>query len=473
MSIRRRMTVTMVGTLLVLLGAAGVAHYVYTRNALVSQFDETLLAKGRSMAVLLHQSDKGKVEFDFSDNAMPEFGASKSPEYFQLWSADGTTIERSESLKKSELLPWDPVKSEPTFADLRLPDGRNGRFVLLRVQSTSEQGNHESGNNGARGSPRQTYVLAIARDRTSLNRALTTIGLAGIGGMGVLALAFGVLVPWLIGRNLRPLNTIAGQAGQIDANALGTRFPVESMPEELRPICTRLNDSLQRLQGAFERERRFSGDVAHELRTPIAELRTVTETALRFPEEKEEAARSFSDALEIAKQMEAIVENLLVMVAGGTEIPSEMMQPTNVAETMRKAWRANEKVAAGKNISLQLDADGNSSVLSDPTILGQVVSNLLSNAVEYSPSNTTIEARHVVLEGRTLLTISNPTTNLDKADLEHLAEPFWRKDASRTGGKHAGLGLALVACYAMRLRISLKYLIPQQGVFQVSLEFPR
>ena len=112
-------------------------------------------------------------------------------------------------------------------------------------------------------------------------------------------------------------------------------------------------------------------------------------------------------------------------------------------------------------------------VVTDPPIAARIFSNLLSNAVEYAPAESVIEWRQESLPDRVVVTLCNATTNLVQEDLAHLAEPFWRKDASRTGHSHAGLGLALVACYAKRLNISLHWSLPQSGVFQVALEFPR
>lgn len=469
MSIRRRMTAMLVGTLLILLGTAGLGLYIYIRDALTRQFDDGLVLKARMLGGLLRASDSGKVEFDFSDNAMPEFGASAAPEYFELWESDGRVAERSKSLKAHDLkLPALAAKG-PQYGDMPLPDGRPGRAVKLSVQPNQEEGEwHRS----RATHQMRTYVLAVATERAGLDHTLTTIEIGGAMGVGMLALAFGVLVPWLIGRNLRPLETIAAQANQIDASVLGTRFPVELLPHELQPISARLNDLLDRLQGAFERERRFSADVAHELRTPIAELRLLAEVALRFPKDSVETCRSFRDALDIAKQMEVIVETLLEMMRSDAGLTPQL-QSTDLPSLARQSWRVFEQHAADKNVSLVISGGEMPSVDTDPSVMGQIFSNLLSNALEYSPARSDIEWKQESHPDRIVVTLSNATTNLEAGDLSHLAEPFWRKDASRTGHSHAGLGLALVACYAKRLNIKVHLALPQPGKFQVALELPR
>ena len=474
MSIRRRMTLTLVGALLILLGAAGAGLYAYVRGALIRQFDESLAARAKMLSALLHPSDGGKVEFDFSDNTMPEFGWFTSPEYFELWTESGAEVERSESLQKADLKVPSGGTASLKYWDMALPDGRAGRAVALWVSAVpdSDEEGSDNGQKAAASGPAARYLLVVARSRENLDHTLTTIGAAGIGGVGILALAFGILVPWLIVRNLRPLDTIASQANRIDATALGTRFPVETMPAELQPICGRLNDSLARLQGAFERERRFSADVAHELRTPIAELRLLSELALKFPKDGSEASRSFRDALDISRQMEAIVETLLEMMAGEAPAAADM-EATDLAAVVRQSWRALEPQAAVKRASLKLSGAEQAPVSTNRPIVGRIFANLLSNAVEYSPAEAAIEWHQEAYPDRVVVTLTNPAGHLEEADLPHLAEPFWRKDAARTGSRHAGLGLALVACYAQRLNIKVRWALPRAGEFRAVLEFPR
>jgi two-component system sensor histidine kinase QseC len=462
------MTLTLVTALLILLGVSGTAWFVCVRAALVKQYDAALLTKAQALALQLHISERGKVEFDFSDNAMPEFSPSRSAEYFQLSSVSGSSVERSSSLGKSDLHLPAQNGEKPSFSNVTLPDGRAGRGVVLHVHPIAEDEQSSAPSSGP------TFVLAVAKERSSLDSSLTTIGVAGAGGIGVLALAFAAMIPWLVGRNLRSLNLIAAQAGQIDAGALQTRFPVDFMPAELQPICTRLNHSLEGLQKAFERERRFSADVAHELRTPIAELRLLTDVALRFSKEREDAERSFRDTQDIAKHMEAIVESLLLMITPDSESDKQQnWQPTDLEQVFRRAWRANETAVAAKNLSFEWAPRSNGAVHTHATLFGQIVSNLMSNAIEYSPHDAAVVARQDVVGDRTSVTISNPTDLLQEADLTHITEPFWRKDGSRTGAKHVGLGLSLVECYARRINVELQYKMPSPGIFQACVTFQK
>jgi signal transduction histidine kinase len=467
------MTLTLVTTLLVLVGAAGVGLYWYVQGALTRQFDAALLAKARALGALLRPVDNGRVEFDFTDNTTPEYEQLKSGEYFELWSDNGQPVTRSKSLGNDMLSLTPQSTDEPRLLDLSLAGGRAGRVVVLRITPSIEIEENTLDETTLATRLKEHYLLVVAREREDLNHALITVALGELGGLGALVAAFSILVPWLIGRHLRPVQRIAAQAGQIDTGALATPFPVADMPAELQPICLRLNESLDRLHGAFIREHRFSADVAHELRTPIAELRLLSEIALRFPKEKEDAARSFRDALDIARQMEAIVETLLEMIEENAPLPASSLIPVDLEKVLQRAWRAGAAVAKRRNTTWQMTENGGVTVLSEPAILERVLENLLANAVEYAPPESLVRVRIESLPDRAIVIVQNPTTGLEAGDLTHLAEPFWRKDASRTQRHHAGLGLALVVCYARRLGIKILWTLPDASVFQVRLEIPR
>src|SRR5262249_34995421 len=117
--------------------------------------------------------------------------------------------------------------------------------------------------------------ITLARDRAALDASLDHVltGLILTGALLTAAIAWATFL--IVRRSLRPLHAIAERATQITPSSLELRFPTEGLPAEILPICQCLNELLDRLDGAFARERRFSSDIAHELRTPIAELRSM------------------------------------------------------------------------------------------------------------------------------------------------------------------------------------------------------
>src|SRR5262249_9793902 len=155
------------------------------------------------------------------------------------------------------------------------------------------------------------------------------VGLAGSLVLTLLAAAW--LVAWNLERGLSPLARLGAQADAIGSESLATRFPVTGVPAELVPIGHRLNDLLARLDSAFERERRFTAAVTHELRTPIAELRSACDVALRWPEE---SRASLAEAHEVSIQMGRLVEALLELRRGETGSLSIDLERVDPAELL-------------------------------------------------------------------------------------------------------------------------------------------
>jgi signal transduction histidine kinase len=245
-------------------------------------------------------------------------------------------------------------------------------------------------------------------------------------------------------RGLRPLDQVAAQAMRIDAGSLHSRFRLEGLPAELHPIAARLNDLLERLSAAFERERRFSADVAHELRTPIAELRALAEVALLSPGSQDR--RPFEDVLAATLQMENLVTALLSLARCESGRQPVTLEPIALGEALREAWAPLAARARARKLRVD-QAPCDVVVSADRLLLSSILGNLLANAVEYAPAGGTVG--WTLNEGAAVeLVVSNSNDTLEAADLAHVFEPFWRKDAARADGTHGGLGLSLVAAFA-------------------------
>ena len=172
------------------------------------------------------------------------------------------------------------------------------------------------------------------------------------------------------------------------------------MPVELRPICVRLNELLARLDQAFERERRFSGDVAHELRTPIAELRSLSEVALKWPAGDPATTAAFQDALAVARQMECIVTSLLAITRCEAGKQTVVYDWVEVEPLIRELWQFQAENAVRKNLTTVVEIAPGSRLQTDPAMLGSILNNLLSNAVEYTAPDGSIRICFTEKSGR-------------------------------------------------------------------------
>ncbi len=494
-SLRNQMTSTLLIGQFVVLVSCGSVLYLYVHHTLVMRFDDNLLVTARTFAAMSekgdeededgfperastiaetgeHVTDTGDFDSEFSEAKLAEFQPSPHAEYYQVWEEDGEVISRSPSLGVADLHIPGALGGDHQFFDLILPDGRRGRAVSLVFELRVETAGDGVGKNEVKGLRAEHLVVVIARSRENVDRDLEILltGLLFVGALLVTCTV--ILVRWTVSRGLQPLDAVAQQAKAIDVRNLSDRFPTQSLPVELLPISQRLNELLQRLESSFRRENRFTSDVAHELRTPIAELRALTEVGLRSmgdPIEPEELAFYFQDALAIATQMESLCTTLLALARCESDQQRVDYSQSDVVAIVKEAWRAFEKEAYNKELIVNFVLPVVTILETDRALLTAIVSNLLSNAVTYTPAGGRIAVTVTDGEKQPLLSISNQNDELTNEDLTHIFEPFWRKDRSRTDSSHLGVGFAVVAAFSELLGMKVSVELPQPDQFNVSI----
>ncbi|MCP4848974.1 MAG: hypothetical protein GY899_13620, partial [Verrucomicrobiaceae bacterium] len=314
--------------------------------------------------------------------------------------------------------------------------------------------------------PPLTSLVTI--DAGPMQQTLSNL-LLGITGIGILAALGSVtLIHFALKSGLNPLNELGGKVSLIDASSLDGRFSNEDMPRELTPICNHLNELMGRLEDSFEREKRFSADLAHELRTPIAELRMLSEVALRWPDEANSGQAK--ETLEIAEQMQGIIESLLTLGRyenGQTELKPETVDVANLGLA---CWKPFADRAAEKNIKVQLEIPETLTLETDPKLLRLIFTNLFSNATEYTPAGGAIDITGSPGMNGTILSVTNTVSGLDAESVSHLFERFWRQDNARTDNHHSGLGLSLARTCSRALSLNLQAKLEEENRIIFSLK---
>jgi signal transduction histidine kinase len=470
-SIQSRLTVALCAASILFSVVVGLLLHRAIGQILVRGFDHTLQDKARALSSLVARELNGRLEFEYTPAIMPEFQRTEHAEYFEIRFADGRLYHNSKSLHSTALPSFIPGNSAH---DITLPSGRAGRLITMpffprqedEIEPTTDDPDEQW-----RIPAGEQMVVTLARDRAELDGGLRELNESLIFGTIGLAAVIALAAILIARRALAPLRLVAEQAAQIDATQLDRRFPTSAIPVELLPICSRLNDLLVRLEAAFHRERRFTSDVAHELRTPIAELRSVAEVALKWPDDIEASRHAIRDAHAIARQMETLVNVLLAFVRSSSgEQRTISVEPVWLLSTLKHVASLLETTSPARAIQMSVPAEV--VVLAESSLLASVFTNLLSNAIEYAANDTPVSCRAEMVDNRWTLSIENQTHDLHQQDLSHLFEPFWRKDTARTGVVHSGLGLALVSAYCRLMEIDLAAEMPRADLFQIKLTFP-
>jgi two-component system sensor histidine kinase QseC len=450
-SIQRRLTTALAALCCVLWFGGGVAAYLTMRHGLIREFDYAHRTDVNSLSNMTEQNPAG-LKFDSIGEYMPAFRREERPDYFQLWETDGTVLYRSPALE-GDLPQRAGTLAVPKFWDVTLPDGEKGRAVGVRFVP-----NEDDEILRPPGAPPLTkeVILVAAFHRQELDQRLQYIGMVLLlGGLGMAAAAIAA-VRFIVRRGLRPLSTVADRAAAIDASSLQLRFPTKNLPGELLPIATRLNDLLTRLESSFARERRFSADVAHELRTPIAELRTLAEVALKWPEDRQATQHALQDALAIALQMETVATGLMAMARCEGNLLTVRPERVAIPALIQDVLTPLTARASDKRLDITVDLPKEACWYTDAAALRSIVANLLTNAIDYSPAASPIRVRLCKNGAGEELSIINQNLYLAPEDLPHLFERFWRKDPARSSQVNSGLGLALAKAYAQSLGMKLQ-----------------
>ncbi len=315
--------------------------------------------------------------------------------------------------------------------------------------------------------------ITVAQDETGLRQTLwtlaviLTIGIPGAMGLAVVGGYF------LAGRLLAPVGAMAATARRIGAESLAERLPVANPRDEFGQLASVFNDTLSRLQDAFEQLRRFTADASHELRTPLTAMRSVGEVALQRSANAAEYREVIGSMLEEVDRLTRLVENLLTLTrgeAGRIPLTSALVDLSDLTATVSEGLHV---LAEEKHQSLEVETASVVRVRCDPAILRQGLVNVLHNAIKYTPSGGTVRVvtQHA-RSGEAVIEVKDSGPGIPAADRQRIFERFYRVDSGRSreaGGVGLGLAIARWAVEANGGRIEIESEEGQGALFRIVL----
>lgn len=473
-TIQGRITLTIFVGAILLFSLVGYALERRLTTSLDQQFNASLLAKAMTLVTLTTQNS-GQVTFDFADEFMPEFESPDDPSYFQLWLEKGEFIERSHSLKNDELPKVTTTIDHPHYQDILLPNGKAGRLVVVlfvpHMEDDSTEKNDDDEKNiqamSKRYDPTLRIALAVALPLTNHLATITSLRWLLFLSFLFLTTAIAILAWGTVRWGLKPIRDISRQVRNLDEKLLNQQVSLSAGSSELSPVAMQINALLGRLEKAFLREKGFSNNVAHELRTPITELRVMSEVALRWPDNSNSKNSFADDVLAVTHDMEVMVNNLLTLARSEARQLSMQIEKMCLAEAVDEVWNLNMSHESRNTATLMNVIDKSIFIETDRKMFELIVRNLLSNAVEYGCDSgiVSVSAKE---EGHTMtLIVENSTTELAQDDLPFIFDRFWRKDSNRTQRGHAGLGLTLVKSLSEFLGFNVRCEITDRSIFSI------
>jgi two-component system heavy metal sensor histidine kinase CusS len=287
----------------------------------------------------------------------------------------------------------------------------------------------------------QVYTIQLAQDRSADDQFMKQFGglLAAVLALGVLASA--LIAITVTKRGLRPLGKMTRALKRVGPKQLHERATAVGWPRELQPFAVAFDGMLDRLEDSFTRLSQFSADLAHELRTPIANIRGEAEVALTRQRSGEEYREVLESAVAECQRLTHIVDNLLFLAR--TEAAEGHVQRTSFS-----GRPAIEKIAAfyepiAEDQKLTINCEGEGDICADEILFSRAVSNLVENALHHTPAGGTILISIAKRATASEVSVKDTGSGIAEEHLPRVFDRFYRADASRSSDG-LGLGLALV-----------------------------
>lgn len=420
--------------------AAGllVAGILYTRRQALSTLDGRIQARAMSVAALVRYTEAGDGTVYFDDSLAPPSLDPYHPDWFAIWTDKSGLLTRSKNWPAGfEMAPTGPDRWYLKLANVRY---RGLRLARVSVLDREEGDTFHP----------QTMTIVYASPTVQLDQQVQQSALY-IALSSLLLLTVTVpLALWGIRRGLLPLQELAQKAALVSTDNWELRLPEEIQRiKELLPLTESMGTMLSRLHHAFDQQGEFLGNTAHELKTPVAVLKSTLQSLMQRPRVLEEYRTGIEDSLEDLERLEQLLQRILRLARAEQWAQGALrrdLQVIDITSTCEDAIERIRALAENRNTTVHLSKNGPVPFRADPEDLQLVWINLLENAVRYSPPGGLVEVAVAWRSGGgAQVTVEDHGIGIAPAHLPHIFERFYRGDASRnraTGG--FGLGLAIV-----------------------------
>lgn len=460
-TLRYKLTVWYCVAMAMGLGLIGTLVLFLARYHMLRHYDEPLMSRSRAILAILAEEEEGE-------------GSALSPRQEEQLNHMGKVIitERFGELERviyhSPELPADhlgfwikpPSKVIPTSPEFQILDTGGIQWRVHLVPFDLRIG--EKG------------VIRIIEDLGDLHSMLRRllIDFTSLAIIGILVSFAGGY--WIVGRALAPVVGIIEKAKEIEASSLDQRIPNQGLEGETGVLAATLNKMFARLETSFDAMKRFTADASHELRSPLATVRNTIDVTLEQPRTPVEYQAAMQSMGEEVDRIRTIVEDLLFLARADASRVVMKLAPIGFDRIVEAQLEAHLFAAQEREITLTMVGLLPDEIQGDERWLHQVVSNLLDNALKYTPVGGAVSVDMRRQNGMLQLLVHDSGPGIPEEDLTRIFDRFFRSDASRSQAKvqGVGLGLAIAAWVVKEHGGSISASNRPEGGTTFKVEFP-
>ncbi|KYG79982.1 histidine kinase [Roseivirga seohaensis] len=376
-----------------------------------------------------------------------------NPVFIQLINNQGELMDKSPNLKEQQLTFLEAVNSNDHFSTFlvdrairqaQIPIEKNGRkqgYIITAISMESS-----------------TMVIKNLQNTLLISFPIVLFGLYLISSS-------------LAGRSITPLQAIIDTTNTITKNNLNERVPLPPNKDEIFELSSAINELLQRIENAIQRERQFTSDASHELRTPLSTLRGTLEVLIRKPRTQSEYEQKVQYGLNEIDRMGNIVEQLLLLARFDSKSEIEENHLISLVSLVDEVLTRNGNTISQKNLKVNFEVKAETETLVPQYYASLILENIIINAIKYSLEGKTLSIE-ISEEGKyTLCKISDQGIGIKQEDLSSLFNPFFRSDAlehKQITGAGLGLSIAKKAVDAIGAQITVESKINKGTTFTIA-----
>jgi len=434
-----------------------VVIYNIVHNTVYTHLDEDLEAEYFEVSNSVVYIDNKLIFTNEVEWAEKEHGQIEvNPTFIQIVDTVGNSLYKTVNLRNGNLIFY-PGISKKEFFDLQVA-GSSVRQIQVPLRPDKSR-------------IRAYLIVAIPLEESAL--VLSNLRYVLFISFPVVLLFLFAVSRMIAGGIISPVNTVIKTAERITRENMNERIPVPPRHDELHKLAETINNLLDRLQDAVLREKQFTADASHELRTPISVIKGTLEVLIRKERKPEQYQEKIRYVINEVDRMASLVEQLLLLARYESGSIEPMMGSVNLKQVIEKVVIRFTDPIIEKNLTLKYEFQDSAIVHADASMTEIILENLISNSVKYSAPNSTIRLQTFSAVNTIVFSILNFGRSIPESHLDNIFDRFYRVDQSRGSDIQGnGLGLAIVKRLVDLQGFSISAVSTEKKGTTFSISFP-